>query len=302
MKISYCVLATAVLALAVGIAHAEQASPLQGDSRTGRGQRDVSFTLASNTSDCSSCGCASSSDCCATEGCGCTNGCASCPCDSGCSCGSCGDCGCGGCGNCGCGGCGCGDGRSGLFDGDGRMFDRDGGRGPLRELLGRYDRFCGPTWAVTADVVYMVRTEPHPAALILDSDTGATALDASQFHFNWNTGADITIDHRINNCWTLDVRFLDVDGFHANQTFTTPTDFAVATNPPLFGFGPTDLNATYTSRLYSYEVNLAHRLDNKVVWLWGFRAVQIHENLQMLTDLGGNLTDMSFKIPAAKTG
>jgi hypothetical protein len=143
-------------------------------------------------------------------------------------------------------------------------------------------------WTVKAGALILDRANPQPAILVEDTTNGDVIADARNFNFNWNGGVDVSAIRKWGDCNALEIRYFGIDGWRATQDFTTSPIWNFPTNPPLFGLGLANVNAVYTSRLYNAEINLRHRSSDRIVWLAGFRWLELHENLDFDADFGGN--------------
>jgi hypothetical protein len=131
--------------------------------------------------------------------------------------------------------------------------------------------------------------------LVEDTVTGEPLANAENYNFNWNAGLDISLIRALGcGCNALEVRYFGIDGWQGTQNFTTSEIWNFPTDPPLFGLGTANINSIYSSRLYSTEVNLRHRTSDRIEWLFGFRWVQVHENLNFDADFGGNEALIDF--------
>ncbi|MCC7083780.1 MAG: BBP7 family outer membrane beta-barrel protein [Pirellulales bacterium] len=155
---------------------------------------------------------------------------------------------------------------------------------------------CQPLWTVKAGIVYLDRANPHPAGLVENTVTGATIANAQNFNFNWNVGVDVSAIRSLGGSKALEVRYFGIDGWRATQNFTTSPIWNFPTDPPLFGLGSANIEAVYTSRLYSTEVNLRQGMNDRFGWLIGFRWLQVHENLNFDADFGGNQASITDNV------
>jgi hypothetical protein len=167
---------------------------------------------------------------------------------------------------------------------------------------------CDPLWIVRGGAVILHRSNPSNITLFSDAATGAELLNAKAFNFGWNAGPDIAVWRRLNPSDYLEVRFFDVASFSATQALSTPGPFFVNTMPPVLAPASADINAAYTSSLFSTEINFRRRFSPWGTWLAGFRTLQVRDDLNFhaaLPALGVNAhfeTDAHNFLYGAQTG
>jgi hypothetical protein len=156
------------------------------------------------------------------------------------------------------------------------------------------DDDCCPCWTVRAGVVVLTRGRPHNSVLVENTISGATVINASDFNFNWNVGADISARKRLASGRELEVRYFGVDGNTATLTGNTPALWDFPTTPPLIGIGAVPFESVYLSKLFSTEINLrqcSERIDG-LTWLVGFRWLQVSD--QFNTDFNTGSINANF--------
>lgn len=164
----------------------------------------------------------------------------------------------------------------------------DGGSNPCGSCCDLCSCGCGPLWTVKVGAVYMTRATASPGVLIEDFNTGAPLLSAQDFNFNWAAGPDISISRALGGYSSFEARYFNIDGWQAQQAFTTPGFWNFVTEPPLVGVGVADLTATYASHIDSLELNFRQQAYDRLAWLVGFRWVQLNEDLSFDADFSGN--------------
>jgi hypothetical protein len=152
----------------------------------------------------------------------------------------------------------------------------------------------GPVWSARAGTLIMERGNPHPGTLFQDAFTLEEVSNFKNFTFNWDGGYDVSILRRLSCCTTLEVRYFAIDGWTSQQTLTPVDDVNIPTFPEISIAGGTAIDATYVSRIYNGEVNFRHRFDDRIVWLWGFRSLQLHENLDIAANVDGQISNVIF--------
>lgn len=97
----------------------------------------------------------------------------------------------------------------------------------------------------------------------------------NDFGFDWTAGPDVTIDRRTasGNIW--DARFFNNYESATNQ-FVSPGAFIGA---GFTGPGGTNFLAHYATKLDSFELNWEHPLTDQFLFLAGFRAIDLDDDL-----------------------
>ena len=116
-------------------------------------------------------------------------------------------------------------------------------------------------------------------------------LNASSFRFNTAAGPDISgIKYRDQDLFfdAVGFRYFDVQSMAAQIfTPTTGVTWAFPTSPGSIS-NTQNVDARYTSRLYSFEANLYHTVEeSQIRWLTGFRWLQVSDTLGLV---GTNVT------------
>jgi len=135
----------------------------------------------------------------------------------------------------------------------------------------------GPLWSVQAGALILARTSRSTP--LVESLAGDPLVTARSLGTPWAAGPDLSVRRWLDSGNSLQFRFFDVDGFNSRATVATPPLFVLPTIPPLFGFGISDVTATYATRLYSTELNWISPAASWFSWLVGFRWVELYENL-----------------------
>jgi hypothetical protein len=156
---------------------------------------------------------------------------------------------------------------------------------------------CGPTWSVRAGAVILERARPKRQRVIEDRN-GPADRDGftDAFDFGFEGGPDVTITRWLANGNGIEVRYFGALEWDADASWTSDTGWAVPTNPPRTGTGIAIIDADYVSTLNSTEVNYRQAPNNRISWLAGFRWVEIHEELGVDADFGGNMSDIGWNV------
>lgn len=149
------------------------------------------------------------------------------------------------------------------------------------------DRCDGPTWTVTADAVFMQRSQPDSLVLMQDVFDPTRNLNADAFDFDFTAGWDISVARETGN-GGLEARLLSIDGWNSATTaIVGPPSLVLINNGPVLFTAPgvTSVDATYNSELLSAELNLRRKLSDRVSLLGGFRYLELDEHFH--ADLNG---------------
>lgn len=143
------------------------------------------------------------------------------------------------------------------------------------------DCYCGPTWSMAADAVFMQRSRPDSLVLMQDAFDVTRNLNADAFDFDLTTGWDVSVQRETGN-GGIEARFLSIDGWDSTTSAISGPATLVQINNvvPFFAPGVTSVNARYDSELLSAELNLRHRLSDRFSLLGGFRYLELDEHFR----------------------
>lgn len=160
---------------------------------------------------------------------------------------------------------------------------------------------CTPLWTVNVGTAVLHRSTPRPEDVIQKiysvSQGWVTALDASEFHFNWDAGLDVSAIRRLDRCQYIDAvdfRYLGVPdseaetALHVNTQWRTPLSAG--------GLPAATIETSYTSQLNSAEFNV--RRESAWCWLtWtaGFRWIALDEEMDLNYRLGHSTRVSTYK-------
>jgi hypothetical protein len=141
------------------------------------------------------------------------------------------------------------------------------------------DCWCGPTWAATADAVFLHLSRPDSLVLMEDAAAPARSLNADELDFGFHGGWDVSL-MRENSGRGIEFRFLSVDGWDAATTAIVGPPSLVRINNavPITLPGVTAVSATNNSELLSAEFNLRRQVTDCCTLLAGFRYFELDEH------------------------
>ena len=90
-----------------------------------------------------------------------------------------------------------------------------------------------PTWIFKGGALVLDRVSPRSTALVVETGTGRSLMNASGFSFNWNGGVDASLIRRIGDDNLLEVRYFGINNWTAFQRFVTTTPAEIPINPPV---------------------------------------------------------------------
>ena len=136
-----------------------------------------------------------------------------------------------------------------------------------------------PCWTARAAAVRMTRLDPTHRILFQDPLDPDRYFDRGDFHFEFETGVDVSLARRVGTCYDLQARCLRVDGWNALATGSTASaaGLVVESDPPLFLAPGRSIAATYTSQLESIELNLRRHFNSRLTLLMGIRYADVDE-------------------------
>jgi hypothetical protein len=135
---------------------------------------------------------------------------------------------------------------------------------------------CGPRWIIAADAVALQRSTTQSQALFINriGTTDTAPVDAKDVDFPVAYGPSLSVIRRGPCDWDLEVAYFQFDGFSARATVPGQSVMVTDANGGIFA---TDAQATYTSALYSVELNVRRQWTDWLNLLAGFRLGQLNE-------------------------
>jgi hypothetical protein len=121
-----------------------------------------------------------------------------------------------------------------------------------------------PLWTIQAGAIILHRSDAsddNPIAQLNGGDTPS---------FGWAGGPDISVARRLGSCNSLEMRYFGALEWEIEDSLSA---------------GPASLSANYSSRLNSTELNWRRRSSDCLTWLAGFRWIELHEDLNLATDV-----------------
>lgn len=136
-----------------------------------------------------------------------------------------------------------------------------------------------PTWKATAGIVMFHRSKALAEALVVENGVGTELINVSDFDLGWAAGPDVELSRQFDNGWAFGVRYFSIDGWNATHGLNSPGNLRI----PLISDDPADTfdtaYASYSSRLYSTELNVSRQVGERLRFLAGFRWVELHESI-----------------------
>jgi len=147
---------------------------------------------------------------------------------------------------------------------------------------------CPPTWTVRAGAVILERSRPR-RTLVVDDTTGGTERGwADRFDFGFEGGPDLTITRWLANGNGVEVRYFGALQWDDQHRWNSAAGWSLPALPPIIGAGIGAVDVNYLSRLNSTEINYREAPNQTISYLVGFRWIELHEELGVAANLGGN--------------
>jgi hypothetical protein len=149
---------------------------------------------------------------------------------------------------------------------------------------------CARCWVISAEAVFLDRSEADAVPLIADQLSGAEVLDAEDLDLGIAAGTRIRIirpqpliSWLACHCWCWEMGYLGIDSWDVSETPMVPSSpVAIGPGFVLPASGPGVLyEVSYASDLHSWEINLRRDLVPCVAVLAGFRWVELTEDFRM---------------------
>lgn len=141
--------------------------------------------------------------------------------------------------------------------------------------LGQYCS-CGPLWTVNAGAIFLNRSSPSPATIVVPTAGPGQISGGEDFNLGWTSGPDFSIIRREAGGSGVELRYFGALNWSDTVQYGVPGNFRLGS---FSNFGATDLFARYNSRLNSTEINWLGPVSSRITWLAGFRAIGLHDVL-----------------------
>ncbi|HTU26637.1 MAG TPA: hypothetical protein VMF30_14615 [Pirellulales bacterium] len=171
------------------------------------------------------------------------------------------------------------------------------------DLLSRCCRCNQSAWILSGGALFLHRSRPDPTTILAPSSGPGALMTGSNFGFNWNSGPLLSIARRTSCGLIFEGRYFNDRDATANYELNNVTTFRAA------GIGVTILGGgsiwgTYRTQLDSTEFNMLAPLGDRVSLIGGFRAVQLHDQLNLTIASPGIITNWNEnnRLYGAQTG
>lgn len=128
--------------------------------------------------------------------------------------------------------------------------------------------------------MFLDRSDPE-SATIFTRPPGTEVLNASDLEFDTEAGFELSATRYLNPCWDLELRYMQIDGWRANNLLDLPPGAfgTIGTNPPTFlgAVNGMTIDSSYRSELHSTEATLWRRWNDWLRVGTGFRYVEFSE-------------------------
>ncbi len=144
---------------------------------------------------------------------------------------------------------------------------------------------CASCWVIRAGAIVMHRSRPSSATLVSNFTNRpptwfGTQLNAADLNFGYQAGFDVGAIRKLNDCWSLEGRYFQIDSWNANSGPTGVPNSGVSFQGARVGFPiPSFISASYSSLLRSAELNGRRELNGWLTALAGFRYINLDESL-----------------------
>ncbi len=138
----------------------------------------------------------------------------------------------------------------------------------------------GSLWTVTADAIFMTRSDPDSRLLAFNTAAPSENLNASDFDFKSETGVDVSLRRSIGTRGAVELRYFGIDDWDAGVNVTTTPGqlLEFSSNPPQNVTSADGIAATYSSELHNAEINVIRQYRNWLDLMIGFRHVEMDES------------------------
>jgi hypothetical protein len=144
-----------------------------------------------------------------------------------------------------------------------------------------------PLWVFRGGAIILQRSTPTASTLAFVPG-GPSLINANDFHFGFRTGFEVGAIRRLNDCWDIDMRYLQIDSLNASVGPVDTESSAVVfqqRGSVVFSQPPHSVTADYGSILRSAEINVRRQTRDWLTLLGGFRYVHLKESLALTQGL-----------------
>lgn len=136
-------------------------------------------------------------------------------------------------------------------------------------------------WRVTADALFLQRSDLAAAVLVMDGIDDTEILNADDLDMGVHAGFDVSLLRRLGNRFGIETRYFGIDGWDGQAVaITTPGSLLqVNSTPPRFPEAGTFVEGCYASGLHNLEINGHWLLREHCALLAGFRYAELDEGL-----------------------
>ena len=139
----------------------------------------------------------------------------------------------------------------------------------------------GVRWRFAADALFWQRRQPGAAVLISNTADASQAIRAEELDYGFHTGPRLSVSYELDSGRTLEVSWLGIDSWHTGTTVATTSNALLRVNSaiPVFALAGDEIEATASSSLQNFEINLYRQPWASLRWLAGFRYLELDEQL-----------------------
>jgi len=140
---------------------------------------------------------------------------------------------------------------------------------------------CCPTWEAQVDALFLWQGNIPSRPLFLNTDTGATALNANQLYGPAAIAPRYAFIYNRDQCRAIEVNYFQVWGFNGQQQLAPGAYTAtnLVSNPPFDAYD--SATVTSSAHIQSFEVNLRRGDGGMIQWISGFRWLEWGEQLNI---------------------
>jgi hypothetical protein len=149
--------------------------------------------------------------------------------------------------------------------------------------FGMFDGCRPPLWTVTADALFLHRSEAAASVLMVNTADPTQNLNAASLRPGTQTGFDLSAIRQFGQAWALEGRYFGFDQWNgAAATATTPGSLLqINTAIPIFSIAGTAIRGDLASKLHNAELNGRWQASDLVTLLAGFRYLELDDHLRM---------------------
>lgn len=144
---------------------------------------------------------------------------------------------------------------------------------------------CESHWTAEVGSVYLHRSNAEAGMGVFGAPSrqGRPLVETVDFDLGWAAGPQVEVTRHFDLGWDVGVRYFDVDGWNAAHDLGFQGTTRMPSAPSSLGTPPDTSIFSYSSQLYSAEINIKRQVGERLRPFVGFRMIELGEQVPLLT-------------------